>query len=130
MSRVVHFEIHCGDVDRAQQFYTEIFGWQVQPIGGPADYRLLTTGPDGEPGINGALLKRPVEVTDTQAITGFVNTIQVDDLERVERLVPERGGVLALPRMEIPEVGHVAYFQDTEGNTFGVLQPYGEGNVD
>jgi uncharacterized protein len=129
MSRVVHFEIHCGDVDRGERFYTSIFGWQVQPIGGPLDYRLLTTGPDGEPGINGALVKRQGEI-DGEAVTAYVNTIQVDDLSTVERRVPEAGGQLVMERMEVPEVGQLAYFKDTEGNIFGVLQPYGEGNVD
>ena len=129
MARVVHFEIHCGDPDRAQQFYADVFGWEFQSIGGPMDYRLITTGPDNEAGINGALMRRQGEV-DGEAVIAYVNTIQVDDLEKVERLVPERGGTLAMPRMEVPEVGHLAYFKDTEGNIFGVLQPYGEGTVD
>ena len=129
MSRVVHFEIHCGDVDRAQQFYAEIFGWTFQPVGGPLDYRLITTGPESEPGINGALVQRQEE-PQGEAVIAYVNTVQVDDLERVERLAPERGGKLIMPRTEVPEVGQLAYFKDTEGNIFGALQPYGEGNVD
>ena len=129
MGRVIHFEIHCADVDRAERFYTELFGWQVQSIGGPLDYRLLITGPDGDPGINGALLKRQGEI-DGEAIIAYVNTIQVDDLTTIEQRVPQAGGERVMPRMEVPEVGQLAYFKDTEGNMFGVLQPYGEGNVD
>ena len=129
MARVVHFEIHCGDVDRAQAFYGELFGWTFQPIGGPMDYRLAITGADGEPGIDGALLQRHQEI-DGEAVIAYVCTVQVDDLERIEKLAPERGGTLSMPRMEVPEVGQLAYFKDPEGNVFGVLQPYGEGNVD
>jgi predicted enzyme related to lactoylglutathione lyase len=129
MTRVVHFEIHCGDVDRGERFYTTVFGWRIQGYGGPMDYRLATTGPDGEPGINGALLQRQGEI-DGQAVTAYVCTIQVDDLEQVEKRVPEAGGEQVMERTEIPEVGQLAYFKDTEGNIFGVLQPYGEGNVD
>ena len=129
MGRVIHFEIHCGDVDRAERFYTGLFGWQVQPIGGPMDYRLVTTGPDSDAGINGALMQRQGDV-DGEAVIAFVNTIQVDNLARVEQMLPDVGGEQVTERMEIPEVGHLAYFKDTEGNMFGVLQPFGEGNVD
>jgi predicted enzyme related to lactoylglutathione lyase len=30
---------------------------------------------------------------------------------------------MALPRMDIPGVGAVAYVKDTEGNVLGMLQP-------
>ncbi|HEX2787098.1 MAG TPA: VOC family protein [Ignavibacteria bacterium] len=28
MGRVVHFEIHVDDVNRASKFYSDIFGWE------------------------------------------------------------------------------------------------------
>src|SRR3712207_7863863 len=59
MGRVVHFEVHCADVDRAEGFYREVFGWEIQRYeGAPIDYRLVTTGPDDETGINGAIIGR------------------------------------------------------------------------
>jgi predicted enzyme related to lactoylglutathione lyase len=68
MGRVVHFEIHCGDLDRAERFYRDVFGWEIQRYeGAPVDYRLVTTGPDGEIGINGALVERRGEI-DGQAV--------------------------------------------------------------
>ncbi len=40
MGRVVHFEIHCADLDRAQRFYNDVFGWQISRWeGAPIDYR-------------------------------------------------------------------------------------------
>jgi uncharacterized protein len=129
MSRVVHFEIHAQDPDRAERFYTEVFGWDVQRYGGPVDYRLLTTGPEGTVGINGAILKPPHEAApaDGQAVNAYVCTIGVESLEDVERRVPEAGGTQVVPRDEVPGVGWLAYFKDTEGNIFGVLQPTGDG---
>ncbi len=44
MGRVVHFEIHATDPDRAERFYTDVFGWNVTRWGGADDYRLVTTG--------------------------------------------------------------------------------------
>ena len=58
MPRVVHFEIHADDPERAVNFYQDVFGWQIVKWEGPQDYWLITTGPDDEPGINGGLMKR------------------------------------------------------------------------
>ena len=124
MGRVIHFEIHAEDVDRAERFYTGVFGWGVQRYGGPMDYRLLTTGPDDETGINGAVLKRQgPSPTPGQPVSAYTCTIQVDSIEETERAVPAAGGAQVLERMEVPEVGQLAYFTDTEGNVFGALEP-------
>ena len=123
MGRVVHFEIHCADLDRAERFYRAVFGWDVQRWeGAPIDYRLVTTGPDQEPGINGALLQRRGE-RDGDAVNEVVNTVQVEDLADVERRVADAGGTQVMPRDTVPGVGDLAYFKDTEGNVVGALQP-------
>jgi uncharacterized protein len=122
MGRVIHFEIHAADPDRAERFYTGLFGWTAERYGGPVDYRLLTTGPDDAPGINGAIVERRGPV-DGEAVIGYVCTIQVDSIEETERAVPEAGGEQVVDRMEIPGVGLLSYFKDTEGNIFGALQP-------
>jgi predicted enzyme related to lactoylglutathione lyase len=124
MGRVIHFEIHADDPERAQRFYTGVFGWNAQHFGGPMDYRLLTTGPDDEIGINGAVLKRQGAAPEPSApVNAYVCTIQVDSIEDTERAVPAAGGEQVLEAMDVPEVGRLAYFKDTEGNIFGALQP-------
>ena len=123
MARVVHFEIHCGDLDRAERFYRDVFGWDIQRYeGAPVDYRLVTTGPDGEIGINGALVERRGEI-DGEAVIAYVNTIAVEDLSATQERIATSGGEQVLDRMEVPGVGHLAYFKDTEGNVFGALEP-------
>ena len=57
------------------------------------------------------------------AVNGFICTIAVDSIEDTERAVPEAGGEQVLDRMDVPDVGQLAYFKDTEGNIFGALQP-------
>jgi len=32
------------------------------------------------------------------------------------------GGTVVAPKMAVPSIGYFAYCQDTEGNTFGVMQ--------
>lgn len=123
MGRVVHFEIHCADLDRAERFYTGVFGWQISRWdGAPIDYRLIATGQDDQRGINGALTQREGEV-DGQAVIAYVNTIEVDNLAQTQQRIAEGGGEMVREPAEIPNVGTVAYFKDTEGNIFGALQP-------
>ena len=111
MGRVVHFEIHAADPDRAERFYRRVFAWQISRWeAAPVDYRLITTGADGEPGIDG------------NAVTAFVCTVSVDDLAAVEAAEPEAGGEQVVDRQELENVGSFAYFKDTEGNIFGAMQ--------
>ncbi len=76
MSRVVHFEIHADDPQRAVNFYQHIFDWQINKWEGPADYWLIITGPDTEPGINGAIVQRPQPING-DAVTAYVCTVDV-----------------------------------------------------
>jgi uncharacterized protein len=124
MGRVIHFEIHAADPDRAERFYSGVFGWNAQHYGGPVDYRLLSTGPDDELGINGAILRRQGDAPEGAApVSSFVCTIQVDSIDDIERAVPAAGGEQVVDRVEVPQVGLLSYFKDTEGNVFGALQP-------
>jgi predicted enzyme related to lactoylglutathione lyase len=125
MPRPVHFEIHAQDPDRAEAFYRAVFGWDVQRYeGSPVDYRLITTGPDDAPGINGAIIQRQGPPPEAQvAVSAYVCTIGIDSIEQTERAVPDAGGQQVMDRMEVPGVGLLSYFKDTEGNLFGALEP-------
>ena len=43
MARVVHFEIHAEDPERAVRFYERVFGWRFQH-NAAIDYWLIATG--------------------------------------------------------------------------------------
>jgi predicted enzyme related to lactoylglutathione lyase len=122
MARVVHFEIHAENPERAAAFYRKAFDWQIIKWDGPADYWLITTGPDNEQGINGAILQRQGPING-DAVIAYVCTIGVADIDATIANVREQGGTEALPKMAVPGIGWLAYFKDTEGNIFGILQP-------
>jgi len=122
MGRVVHFEINASDMDRAERFYRDVFGWDVQRFDGPIDYRLLNTGPKTETGIDGALVERRGDA-DGDAVIAYVCTMHVDDIAATEEKVEQAGGEQVVARHEIPDVGQLSYFKDSEGNIFGALQP-------
>lgn len=121
MPRVVHFEIHADDPERAARFYRNLFGWEVQKWDGPQDYWLVKTGPDGQPGINGGLLRRHgPRVGDT--VIAYVCSIDVPSVDDYLARAVAEGGQVALPKMAIPGVGWLAYCKDPEGNIFGMTQ--------
>jgi len=116
MGRVIHFEIPAEKPERAVKFYQDVFGWKIDKWGGGMDYWLATTGDDKEMGINGA-------ITTSDSIKCTANTIGVDDLDKVAKKAIAAGAKQTSPRQTIPSIGYFAYFTDTEGNVFGMLQP-------
>lgn len=116
MSRVVHFELPAEDPRRAASFYEEVFGWTTSGWEGPADYLLVSTGSDSEPGINGAILRRAAPVEST------TNIVAVESVDDYTQRVTRAGGELVREKTAIPSVGYVAYCRDPEGNVFGIFQ--------
>jgi predicted enzyme related to lactoylglutathione lyase len=137
MNRVVHFEIHADDVERAKKFYTDVFGWETQQMGEETgNYILLKSGPGPDEltggktlditnvGINGGMLKRnapkPAEGMSPMA---YVCTVGVPDIDATIEKIKAAGGNEHMPKIDVPGVGKLGYWADTEGNIFGILQP-------
>lgn len=130
MNRVVHFEIQADDADRAQKFYETVFGWQFEAMGPEfGNYRVITTG-DMLPkdiagvGINGGLMKRSAPLPpDGTAPNAFTCIIGVDNIDAYITKAEAAGAKPQTDKMEVPGVGQLRYYKDTEGNIFGMLQP-------
>jgi len=124
MPRVVHFEIHADNPERALRFYSALFGWEFTKWDGPMDYWMIKTGPDSEPGINGGMVRRmgppPVE---GQAVNCYCCTVTVPSVDDYVAKATAGGGTVAVPKMAIPTVGWLAYVKDTEGNILGLMTP-------
>ena len=119
---VVHFEIPADQLERAVEFYRELFGWDFEHMGGPTDYWLVKTVPtDAEgkptsPGVNGGIMRR---MMPGQAPVNYISVENVDEFARkAERL----GATLVLPKMPVPGMGWFAQLKDTEGNMFAIWQ--------
>ena len=48
--------------------------------------------------------------------------VSVDAIDDSTKTILAAGGTNVVPKMALPGVGWTAYFADTEGNTFGVIQ--------
>ena len=114
MGRPTHFEIPVDNPDRAEKFYSEIFGWTFQRYeGAPSYYGMATTG-ETNPGINGALFQRG----DHGVVT---LTMDVPSIEDAIREVEAKGGSVVQAKTPIPGMGYFATCLDTEGNKFGLF---------
>ncbi|GED30259.1 VOC family protein [Brevibacillus centrosporus] len=126
MGRLVHFEIHVDDMDRAKKFYGEVFGWAFEDWSEYAGmpYFGAVTGDATEPGINGALMKRQGSSPEPgKPLNGYACTMGVEDYDSTEAKILENGGKVALPKYALPGMAWQGYYMDTEGNIFGVHQP-------
>jgi uncharacterized protein len=122
MPRVIHFEIHATDPQKLMEFYTDLLGWKFSKWA-PIDYWLIETGPEGEMGINGALLPRQgPPPTEMQAVNAFVCTADVTGLDALLVKAVALGGSLALPKMPVTGMGWVAYIKDPDGNIMGMIE--------
>ena len=119
-NNIRHFDLHADDLARARRFYEAVFGWRFRAWG-PPDFFLITTGPDDDPGIGGALVKRHEAVTGV-GIGCFECTIGVDDVTATAAAIEANGGKLVMPRVVIPTVGQLIKFHDTEGNLVAAMQ--------
>lgn len=122
MPRVIHFEIHADEPQRAIRFYNSVFGWEFLKFPNAiTDYWVVKTGDASQPGIDGGLLQRDIHFEGV-GTTAFVCTIAVADLDVYLMKVNTSGGQLARERMAVSGVGWLAYCKDTEGNLFGMMQ--------
>ena len=130
MNRVVHFEIHAANPEKAARFYRDVFGWEIKEwvidgvqIAEENRYWPVTTGSEGTPGINGGIVvRRGPAPAEMQAVNAYVCTVEVSSVDESVRKALRAGGSVAVPKMPIRGMGWLAYCKDTEGNLFGVMQ--------
>lgn len=124
MDKVVHFEIPADNVERAQHFYEDVFGWRIEqvPYEGGVYYMVNTVESDDQgmpktPGaINGGLMPRQGQ-GETPVIV--INVASVDDYTAK---VETAGGTVVMPKTQVGEMGLYARVSDPEGNILGIWE--------
>jgi len=114
MNKVVHFEIPYDDQQRAQKFYQDVFGWQINKFA-DMDYYIATTCktdpktmmPTELGAINGGFLKKDP--------TG-------ESVDEHIKKIESAGGKVVMPTMKVGDFGLYARVADTEGNVIGIWQ--------
>jgi len=109
---IVHVELAAGDADRAQRFWSGLFGWSFADSGMPGiDYRMAQTSPTA-----GAAIYQADERSGHPNF--YFNT---DDIDASSAKVRELGGT-ADDRSPVPGHGWFARCVDSEGNEFHLWQ--------
>lgn len=127
MNPVVHFELPAEDKKRIIDFYSKVFGWQMQMMGPDMDeYVVVTTTESdkksGRPKTSGAINGGIYKKDDSKnQLPSFV--ISVDDVNEHIKMITQAGGKILNGPDDIPGVGIYASFRDTEGNVLSILQP-------
>ena len=109
----VYFEIPVTDLDRAIEFYENVFGYAFErEIIDDNEMALFPLFED-TPGITGALAKGEIYVPSK---TGSLVYFFTDDIDSILSKVISNGGKTLYPKTSIGELGFVAEFEDSEGN--------------
>jgi predicted enzyme related to lactoylglutathione lyase len=109
-------ELGTTDVDGAQRFYEEVFGWTTSDMG--PDYGGYRVFNCGETGIAGAMT-----LPDESIPAHWQPYVAVDDPDATAARAAELGGSSLMQPMDVPEVGRLAVLRDPQGATFGIIRP-------
>ncbi|MDQ3934090.1 MAG: VOC family protein [Actinomycetota bacterium] len=119
---VIHFEILGKDAERTQGYYSELFGWRIEPLpfDNPTSYGLV----DREDNLNGEGIGIGGGVGNAPEghsghVTFYVEVPSVEDaLAKAESL----GGSRTMGPDQVPGGPVIGLFQDPDGLTVGVVQ--------
>jgi predicted enzyme related to lactoylglutathione lyase len=111
-----HFAINADDVPRARAFYESVFGWAFTPFGPPDFYQTRSAGA----GRIGALQAR--RTLDGVPMPGMELSFAVEDIEATVAAIEANGGAVLMAPFQIPDVGRLIFFKDSEGNVAGAMQ--------
>jgi len=127
MNPVVHFEMPYDNQDRLIDFYSKVFGWQMNKTSEEmGNYVTAYTAETDEnrmvktPGtINGGFFpKKPDWPAQYPSVV-----ISVNDIKGAIKNIQDAGGNVLGEPMEIPGIGKYVSFTDTEGNRVSILEP-------
>ncbi len=115
---VVHFEIIGKDGDKLQNYYSELFGWEID-ADNPMNYGLVqrqgNVNAEGV-GIGGGVGPAP------EGYAGHVTFyVEVPDVEAALVKAESLGGLRMMGPAEVMEGVEIGQFTDPEGHLVGVV---------
>lgn len=108
---VLHFEVGVKDGKAGREFYSNMFGWNINSDN-PMGYSLVNTVGEG---INGG-------IAEAEEHSGVVFYVQVDGPQAALDKAVSLGGKVVVPVTEIPAMVTMAQFSDPEGNVIGAVK--------
>jgi predicted enzyme related to lactoylglutathione lyase len=116
---VVHFEVMGKDAEKLRNYYSELFGWEID-ADNPMNYGMVqrdgNTNAEGA-GIGGGIGAAP------EGYQGHVTFyIEVPDVEAALAKAESLGGSRMMGPSKVGEQVEIGLFNDPEGHTVGVVK--------
>jgi len=109
-------ELGTTDVDGAQRFYEDVFGWTTSDMGPDyGGYRIFNREETGVAGL--------MTLVDASIPPHWQPYVAVDDPDATPAMAGELGGSTLAQPTDVPNVGRIAVLRDPQGATFGILRP-------
>ena len=118
---VVWHEQVSSDPERAQSFYTELLGWDVERWKpGEANYPIIKANGQTHGGFTRAQGDAPA---------GWIANVLVDDVDEAAAKAQSLGGTVVSGPMEMAEIGRWAIIADPQGGVISAYKPEGDYDV-
>ena len=111
------FEIAANDLQRAKEFYANVFQREFQLIEMSESKMYMF---DGGPDLKGAAGALVQSSDNTPNPNGTIVYFECEDVGNESSRVESAGGKLLFPKTAIGEHGFISQFIDTEGNRIGL----------
>lgn len=111
------FEIPVTDLDRATTFYEQLFSTQLRR-GEMGPFQLAVFPYENGKETGGSLIKGE---GFQPSLTGSIVYLNAgESFDEIFGRVGPAGGKVLLPRVDLPNIGPIAHFADSEGNRIGM----------
>jgi predicted enzyme related to lactoylglutathione lyase len=128
MRSIGYVEIPVDNFSRAQEFYSEIFGWRFRKMSGQEEIEYYSIQMSDEDDLAAGMIKRQYLEDKSDCIpVCHTNTfyISVDSIDEKIKNIKELKGQQMVKKTFIKDIGHFAIFLDTENNMFGLWESLG-----
>lgn len=116
------FEIPVKDIDRAKKFYEGIFGVPMVPLPENMGMKMVAFPmglEENSPHVGGALVESEMHQPSMEGSVLYLNANP--EIQLVIDRIPVFGGEVTMSKTLVnQEIGYIAFFTDTEGNSIGL----------
>jgi len=113
----VHIELNTQDLDKAKEFYTQLFQWKLQdaPMGDGTTYTMIGVGE----GTGGGMMKHPMP----GAPSFWLPYVHVEDIHASVEKAKSLGAKMIVEIKEVPGAGWLSIFLDPTGACIALWKP-------